>query len=212
MNDDDTMAAMRSSLTNTKDALTHVHMDQPAEAIMARARGRRLRRVLPGVGAGGLALGLGLALSLSGGHPAGPVGSPTASGGSAEVGGVHVNLAAWSVNTLPTGLVSVTLRELKDPARLSSALADAGIPVVLTSGRVCASDDELQVSRVVRKVSGDDGLAITIDPKAMPAGSELVIGIGTFRNGSERGPAAAFGLEKKGSSLNCAGDAKAPSS
>lgn len=179
---------------------------------MARARGRRLPRVLPGVGAGGLALGLGLALSLSGGHPAGSVGSPAASGGSDEVGGMHVNLAAWSVNTLPTGLVSVTLRELRDAARLSSTLADAGIPVVLTSGRVCASDNEQQVSRVVHKVSGDDGLAITIDPTAVPAGSELVIGIGTFRSGSEHGPAAAFGLEKKGTSLNCAGDAKSLSS
>ncbi len=138
MNDDDTLAAVRSSLTSTKDALAHVRMDQPPEAIMARARGRRLRRVLPGVGAGGLALGLGLALSLAGGHSGGPGGSPAASGGSAAVGGVHVNLAAWSVNTLPTGLVNVTLRELRDPARLSSTLADAGVPVVLTSGRVCA--------------------------------------------------------------------------
>lgn len=72
MNDDDTLAAVRSSLTSTKDALAHVRMDQPPEAIMARARGRRLRRVLPGVGAGGLALGLGLALSLAGGIPAVP--------------------------------------------------------------------------------------------------------------------------------------------
>ena len=112
------------------------------------------------------------------------------------------------MNTLPTGLVNVTLRELRDPARLSSTLADAGVPVVLTSGRVCASGDELQVSRVIRKVSGDDVLAITIDPKAMPAGTELVIGIGTFRNGSQHGPAAAFGLEKTGSPLDCAGDAK----
>ncbi len=70
------------------------------------------------------------------------------------------------------------------------------------------SGDELQVSRVIRKVSGDDVLAITIDPKAMPAGTELVIGIGTFRNGSQHGPAAAFGLEKTGSPLDCAGDAK----
>jgi hypothetical protein len=208
MNDEDMLAAMRSSLTGTKDALTHVQMDPRPEAIMARARSRRLRRGLPGVGAGVLALGIGLALSLSGGHLAGSGGSPIASGGSGSPRVVHVNLAAWSVNTSPTGLVKVTIRELKDPAGLSKTLADAGVPVVLTSGKVCTSGDELQVSRVVRKLPGPGGLVIKINPKAMPAGTELVIGVGTLRIGSERGHAAAFGLEKKGSPLDCHGKAK----
>jgi hypothetical protein len=212
MNDDDMLAAARSSLTGTKDALTHVHMDQRPEAIMARARGLRLRRGLPAIGAGSLALGIGLALSLSGGHPAGSGGSPTASGGSGAPRAVHVNLAAWSVNTSPTGLVKVTIRELKDPAGLSKTLADAGVPVVLTSGRVCTSGDQLQISRVVRKLPGPGGLVIKINPKAMPAGTELVIGVGTLRIGSQRGPAAAFGLEKKGSTLDCHGKAKKASS
>jgi hypothetical protein len=50
---------------------------------------------------------------------------------------------------------------------------------------------------------------IKINPQAMPAGTELVIGIGTLRIGSQQGPAAAFGLEKKGSPLNCPGKTKA---
>jgi hypothetical protein len=208
MNDDDTLATIRTSLTGTRDALTHVHMNQPPEAIMARARDRRLRRGLPGLGAAGLALGLGLALSLSGGHPAAPDGSPTASSGALDAPGVHVNLAAWSVNSSPTGQVDVTIRELKDPAGLSRTLADAGVPVVLTSGRVCTSGDQLQVSRVVRKLPGDGGVAITITPEAMPAGTELVIGIGTLRNGSQHEPAAAFGLKKQGSPMNCDDNAK----
>jgi hypothetical protein len=207
MNDDDMLTMMRSSLNGTKDALTHVHMDQQPEAIMARARGRRLRRGLPGVAAGCLAVGIGLGLSLSGGHSAAPDGSPTASG-APDSQAVHVNLAAWSVNTSPAGLVNVTIRELKDPAGLSKTLADAGVPVVLTSGRVCTSGDELQVSRVVRKLPGHGAVVIEIHPKAMPAGTELVIGIGTLRIGSQHVPAAAFGLEKKGSSMNCHGNAK----
>ena len=208
MNDDDMLAAARSSLTATKDALTHVHMEQRPEAIMAQARGHRLRRGLPGMGAAGLALGIGLALSLSGGHPAGSGGSLTASGGSGAPRVVHVNLAAWSVNTSSTGVVNVTIRELKDPAGLSKTLADAGVPVVLTSGRVCTSGDQLQLSRVVRKLPGQGGLMIKINPKAMPAGTELVIGVGTLRIGSQRAHAAAFGLEKKGSPLDCHGKAK----
>ena len=208
MNDDDMLAAARNSLTGTKDALTHVHMDQRPEAIMARARGRRLRRGLAGIGAGSLALGIGLALSLPGGHPAGSGGSPAASDGSGGPRVVHVNLAAWSVNTSSTGVVNVTIRELKDPAGLSKTLADAGVPVVLTSGRVCTSGDRLQLSRVVRKLPGQGDLVIKINAKAMQAGTELVIGIGTLRIGSQLGPAAAFGLERKGSLLDCHGKAK----
>ena len=104
--------------------------------------------------------------------------------------------------------MNVTIRELKDPARLSKILADAGVPVVLTSGRVCTSGDQLQVSRVVRKLPGHGDVMITINPKAMPAGTELVIGIGTLRIGSQHEPGAAFGLEKKGSPLNCTTGAK----
>jgi len=207
MNDDDMLSAARCSLTGSVAALSDVHMDQRPDTIMARARRRRLGHVLPGIGAGGLALGIALALSLPGGHPAG-AGSPTAAGGSPAVSGIHVNLASWSVNTSPTGLVTVTIRQLKDPARLSKTLADAGVPVVLTSGSVCTAGDQLQISRVVRKLPGPGGLVMKINPKAMPAGSELVIGIGTLRIGSEHGPSAAFGLEKRGSRLDCHGKAK----
>jgi hypothetical protein len=201
MNDDDMLAAMRSSLTSVKESLTDVHMDRSPEAITARARGRWLRRGLPGVTAGGLALGVGLALTLSGGRPAG-FGSPPAART------VHVNLAAWSVNTTPAGQVNVTIRELKDPARLSKTLADAGIPVILTSGRVCTDGDQAQLSRVLHKLGGNGDVVLTIHPAAMPAGTKLVIGIGTFRKGSEHFLAAAFGLIKNGSPLACPGGAK----
>ncbi|MET8145086.1 hypothetical protein ABZU32_32695 [Sphaerisporangium sp. NPDC005288] len=179
-------------------------MDQRPEVIMARARGRRLRGVA-GVGMGGLTLAIGLAASLSGGTSAASGGHPGAPSRSTDARSVHVDLAAWSVNTSPNGLVEVTIREMKDPARLSRTLADAGVPVVLTSGHVCSSTDEPQISQVVRKLSGDGDLVITIDPEAMPAGTELVIGIGALRIGSEQGPGAAFALGKKGSPLDCPG-------
>ena len=201
MNDDDMLAAMRSSLTSVKDSLTDVHMDRPPEAITARARARRLRRALPGVSAAGLALGLGLALTLPGGHPAAPGAPPAARA-------VHVNLAAWSVNTTPAGQVNVTIRELKDPARLSKTLADAGVPVLLTSGRVCDTGYDAQLPRVVHKLGGNGDVVLTINPAAMPAGMKVVIGIGTFRKGSEHFLAAAFGMIKDGSPLACPGGAK----
>lgn len=192
MNDDYMLAAMRSSLTSVKDSLADVHMDQPPEAIIARARGRRLRRGLPAVvGAGGLAIGLGVALTLP--------------GGSAGARAVHVNLDAWTVNTTSGGQVDVTIRQLKDPARLSQTLADAGIPVRLTSGRVCGGtpEDEQQLSQVLHKVAEPGEVMLTIDPAAMPAGKELVIGIGFIRQGPVQGPAAAFTLIKAGAPMDC---------
>jgi hypothetical protein len=194
MNDDDMLAATRSYLTGIKDSLSDVHMDRPAEAIIARARGRRLRRSLPALGGGGLALGIALTISLSG--------SPAAAHG------VHVNLTAWSVNTTSAGQVDVTIRQLKDPARLSRTLADAGVPVKLTFGRVCTptSGDLPQLAKVVHKLASPRGdVLLKINPAAMPDGAELVIGIGHLRLGSQHGRAAAFGLVKAGSSLNCTG-------
>jgi hypothetical protein len=192
MNEDDMLAATRRSLTSIKESLSDVHMDQPPEAIIARARGRRLRRGLPALGGGALALGIGLAFSLSG--------SPAAAHG------VHVNLAAWSVNTTSAGQVNVTIRQLKDPARLSHTLADAGVAVKLTSGPVCAppSGDLAALPRVVRKLPSPDGdVVIRINPAAMPAGAELVIGIGHLSMGSGHGRSAAFGLIKAGTTLDC---------
>ena len=189
MNDEDMLAAMRSSLTSVKDSLTGVHMAQPPEAITARARARRLRRGLSGAGAGSLALAIGLALAWPGGPPAARA--------------VHVNLDAWSVNTTSAGLVDVTIRELKDPAQLRQALADAGVPAILTFGKVCTatSGDLPQLPQVLNKEKGGGGVFLTINPAAMPAGSELVIGV--VAKGPERGLAAGFGLIKDGSPLAC---------
>lgn len=191
MNDDEMLAAMRRSLTTVKDSLTNVHLDRPAEAIIGQARSRRLRRVLPGIAVGGLALGIGLALALPG--------SPSAARP------VHVNLEAWSVNTTSAGLINVTIRELKDPAQLRQTLADAGVPVRLTFGQVCtpASGNLPELSQVLHKMPGRGDVVLAINPAAMSAGTELVIGIGKFQPGSTVSPAAAFGLMRVGSQLDC---------
>jgi len=199
MNDEEMLTAMRSSLTSIKDSLTDVHMHEPPEAIIGRARSRRLRHGLPMVAAGGLALGVGLALTWS------SVSSPSTRA-------VHVNLAAWSVNTTSAGLVDVTIRQLEDPAGLGRTIADAGVPVKVTFGRVCSppSGDLPELPQVLRKVANGGDLVLTINPAAMPSGTELVIGIGTFRQGSQQVRAAAFSLIKDGSSLNCNDTQNAP--
>jgi hypothetical protein len=161
MNDDDMLAAMRSSLTGVKDSLADVRLDRPAEAITARARGRRLRRGLTGAGAAGAALGVSLALALS----AGP----------AAARPVHVNLDAWSVNTTASGAVNVDIREFDHPAELRQTLAEAGVPAVVYFGAICWPAGPMVDS--TKAISDQGGNTFTVYPAKIPAGAELEISI-----------------------------------
>ena len=192
MNEDEMLATLRGALTGAKESLADVHLDRPADAIRARARGRRLRRGLAGAGAGGMALGVGLALAVGGG-----------SGANAR--SVHVNLDAWSVNTLSSGLVYVDIREMRDPALLRQTLARAGVPATVTFGEVCtgtSGGDAESLRRVISKTALGGEPKLTINPAASPAGSELSIGIVSVRIGG-REIHNSFVLVKKGSRLVC---------
>ena len=197
MNDDETLAGLRTSLSGVKESLTDVHMDPTADEIRARAHGRRLRRGLAGAGATGVALGVGLALAAGGG---GPAASPRS---------VHVNLAAWSVNSLPGGLVYVNVRELVQPDLLRQTLAQAGVPAIVTFGEFCTqahgSDAAGNLDQVLGKTAAGGEPKVTIKPAAIPAGSELSIGIVHIAtpDGKKAGLDTAFSLVKEGAQLTC---------
>jgi len=201
MNDEEVLAALRSSLAGATESLADVHLDRPADAIRARARGRRLRRSLTGAGAGGVALGVGLTLAMAGGSGAG---SP------ATARSVHVNLDAWSVNTLPGGLVYVDVRELVNPTLLRQTLAQAGVPAVVTFGEFCTGTpggDNGNLQPILGKAALGGEPKLTIKPAAIPAGSELSIGIVSVAVDKPGGPGhaldTAFGLVSQGSRLTC---------
>jgi hypothetical protein len=194
MNDDDTMAAVRVSLTDVKQSLSDVRMGRSADTIRARARGRRLRRGLSAAGTGTLALGIGLTLALS------PAGGASARPAVAGPRSVHVNLDAWSVNTTSTGIVDLTIQELFDPARLRTVLAQAGVPAVVELGQVCTGKwwTGPQATQVLRGHRTSTGAMIeSINPAAMPRGSEVVIGILPHASVVE------VGLGKDGAPLTC---------
>jgi hypothetical protein len=213
VNDDELLAAMRTTLTSVRDSMTDVHLDRPASAITARARTRRRRRRMSGAGAVGLAaLAAGAVIAWPGGQNlARPADAGTASSvgrdaapssGHQTARSVHVNLDAWSVNTTPAGLVDVTIRELRDPALFLRTLAEAGVPAVVSSGEFCRpATDQSQIARqlvhVLKQSTNDGKVVLTINPAAMPAGSELDIGILP----AGRGLIAAFGLVEKGTAL-----------
>jgi hypothetical protein len=116
MNDTDVLNAVR-------DSLSRVSLTNPpdVEAIMVRGRARRRRRLIPGV-TGTVAVAAGAAFAVTALAPAGHQASrpPT------------VQLAAWSVTRLADGHISVTVRELRDPAGLQSTLRADGVPASVT--------------------------------------------------------------------------------
>jgi hypothetical protein len=140
----------------------------------ARGRPRRLRLALSGAGTVGVALAVGLALEL-------PSGGPGSTGLSAGARPVHVHLAAWSVDSGLAGTVTLTLREMQDPARLRSVLAEAGVPAIIHFGELCISTHEPQPAAPFFKFSRPrypgEPLAFTIFPSALPKGSQLDISI-----------------------------------
>jgi hypothetical protein len=96
------------------------------------ARVRRRRMAVCAVAAAGTAAVTAVAAVVAGalvGVDRPPAGHPAAA--------VHVNLAAWSVNTNPDGTVTVKTRQVSDPRRLQHVLAEAGIPALVRWGEVC---------------------------------------------------------------------------
>lgn len=109
-------------------------------------------------------------------------------------GAVHVNLAAWSVNTNPDGTVTFKVKKMSDPTRLEHVLAEAGVPAIVRFGENCrAQGHTLPVQGVVSGptyVGGTAGRpqfvdgrpypawAYTITPSAMPSGARFMISVG----------------------------------
>jgi hypothetical protein len=64
MNDDEVLSLVRDRMTRARDDLGWVHMEQPASAVLHRARSRRLRHRLYGAAADTVALAVALAVGL----------------------------------------------------------------------------------------------------------------------------------------------------
>jgi hypothetical protein len=187
MNDDTTLSVVRDCLGEARDCLRAEHMNTPASAIIARARRRRMRRGLSAAAAACAAAGLAVILAL-----ALPSGSPARA--------VHVHLAAaWSVDTNSNGTVTITVRQLTHAAQLERALAQAGVPAVVTPGQECLNtqnQDALARTRALR--SGHSGVVVT--PSAIPVGTRLLFSL-VYSQGKVIG--FGWGLVSNGARLHC---------
>jgi hypothetical protein len=179
MSDDDVLLAVRHALPAVP-----VGTPPALEAVVAQGRARRNRR--RSLAAVGVAVVVALAiavptLSSSAQAPA------SLSPGRPHATAVHVHLAAFSVDTNPGGTVTVTLTmaQTVDPDAMRQALAQAGVPAVITVGTFCRTADEPHgLHQVFRHPGPDQASAppaasaetIVITPSALPKDAEVSIG------------------------------------
>ena len=185
MNDDELM-------TTVRDSFSGIHSATPLEQIVRRSHTVRVRRRLPGV-AGVLALAAGAAVAAA-----------TLLGGQQPSRPITARLAAWTVTKQGDGTITVTIRQLHDPAGLQRTLRADGVPVSVTFfGRpnpACRSyparpgqpRGEGQGQTITQPIapgvkSSADAIArfasltnasLIIDPSDLPKGAGLQVGTG----------------------------------
>jgi hypothetical protein len=186
---------MTTELCEYLDAV-NVPAPPPIEDITARGRARRRHRLFAAAGSSVAVAAViaATALTVNLGGASRPAHSHAANGhvGSANhrVGitgrGVplrEIRTAAYTLVRHADGSVTLTIdpTELFDPTALQGDLSKDGIAAQVTPGKICYSDPAPgEVSQVVvwhtrAEPGGND--TITIDPSAMPAGSELNFGL-----------------------------------
>jgi hypothetical protein len=162
MNDNELIAVVREQRNK-------VHMTTPVEQIINRGYTVRARRRIPGL-AGVLAVVAAAAfavIALPASHPA-----------SHQPG---VQLAAWTVVKQADGTVSVTIRELRDPAGLQSRLRADGVPASVNfSGHRNLSCQRYTagialINRVFTVQSAGGFPVMVIHPSALPSGAGVEI-------------------------------------
>jgi hypothetical protein len=171
MNDNCAVDAVRDSLTTARDSLTEVHMTAPLDTIVRHGRARRRRHRLTGL-AGVMAVGAVLALTalLPASHPASHQ--------------ARVQLAAWTVVKQPSGIIHVTIRELRDPAGLQATLRTDGVPASVSFGNgqqtacrpypgggLTTSANPALINSVFPGGSG----TVNIRPSALPSGTGVLL-------------------------------------
>lgn len=198
MNDNDTLAAVRDSLTTAKGSLAGVHMNTPADAIARRGRARRRRHTLTSLtGATAALAGTALAITTlaAPGHPVSESSSPVSQSGSPARHPGTARLVAWTVAKQANGDITVTVRQLSDPSGLQSTLRADGVPASVTS--VASPDPSCRPYPMTQalftsvyqaqKTTEAGTTVLTIAPSALPSGAGVQLGAAFGRQAEDRG-------------------------
>ena len=163
-------------------AAEYQHPEQARQRLLQRnyRPGSGRRRLTAGVAAAAAAGSVALGLGVSGGLGSSP---PSGAG--------TIRTAAFTITRNANGSATLTInpRVLFDPGALQGDLAQYGIPAKVTAASFCSSDPApsgfSQVVTFSPAFQGDGGPqqaqvhnpAVTINPAAMPAGTELSVGV-----------------------------------
>jgi hypothetical protein len=171
MNDNDVITAVREQRDK-------VHSRTPVDQIISRGRTvRAQRRIPPAVGglavvtAAAVVLGLGVSGAFGPAH-------------ARATGTIRTTAFTLTRHANGTATLTINPRVLLQPSTLQSDLQQDGIPALVTTGSFCSSDPI--PAGFARVVSGPTGTppTVTINPAAMPAGTEL--SFGNFQYSSSR--------------------------
>jgi hypothetical protein len=200
----------RAVLDAVRDSVSGLPMPAAprVEAITARGRARQRRRVagLSVAGAGACAA---LVVGLAG--TGGSAGLAPQAGHTAPHNTSPVQLAAFSVAAGPDGSTTLTLYpgQVANPDAVRQALAENGIPALVTAGKFCRTADQpapgvgavvdLGHQKVVPVGSGGRPSPIVIYGSKIPDGVELSIG---YRQNAQENEIS-FSLIKAGAPLTC---------
>jgi hypothetical protein len=152
----------------------------PAAADIIRQGDRRRRRSLTHQSLGALSaagvVGAGVALGLGLTNGSAPAPATHATGGTGTI-----QTAAFTLVRNADGTATLTINNnvLFEPATLQADLAQDGIPAQVTLGSFCFTDPApAGISQVISVANGQPGASptVTINPAAMPAGTELSFG------------------------------------
>ncbi len=178
------------ALTLVTDRFSGLEMKTPLEEIYKRGRRHRQTRRLTRAVAAGAAIAAAAGVTAFAVAPASHAPKP-----------VNARLTAFSISAGANGTSALTLRKGQqyrlDPVALRQALAQHGIPALVTAGRACDSSPEPTGldNAVTAQRHPDGSVTLTIDPAEMPPGSELSIGYFTSKT--------VFALIQKGAPLDC---------
>jgi hypothetical protein len=168
-------------LCQVRESFSGLRMNTPVEDVFARSRARRHRRLSGLTAAAAATAGAATAMTLTLGGP-----GPARSGNPPPPTPGSVRLAAaFSVTSGPGGSTTLTLHKgpqypRLDPAALRQALAQHGIPALVTVGTFCrtaptVSSGPGKVAPAPGQASGPD--PIVINGQAIPPGTRLSIGL-----------------------------------
>jgi len=174
VNDDEVITAVREQRDK-------VHSHTPVEEIISRGRTVRARRRIPGAVMGLAAVaaaGTALAFGLTGGHGAAPARS---------TGTIRTTAFTLVEHANGTATLTINPNVLLKPRTLQSDLRRGGIPAMVTTGRFCSSHPSPAGFRQVVTGQRSSPDTMTINPAAMPAGTELSFGYFKLSSGQETG-------------------------